>query len=94
MAPRIDTWYQTLSDPDLSDKHGETFKRIYQDHALLHADSDEIMEALYESLAGAGFRRDSRIANSVYCVTVYFFDSCHIFETPPSEAGEGDATAD
>jgi len=94
MAPRIDSWYQAQSDPDLSDKHGARFKRIYQEHASLHTDSDEIMEALYESLAGAGFRRDSKVANSVYTVTAYFFDSCHIFETPPDEVDETDAIAD
>jgi hypothetical protein len=93
MAPRIGSWYETQSDPDLSDKHGAKFRRIYLDHAALHADSDEIMEALYESLAGAGFRRDSKVANCVYAVTAYFFDSCHIFETPLDEVSETDAVA-
>lgn len=85
LAPRIDGWYETLVDPDTADKHGARFKRIYEGHAALHDDPDEIMEALYESLAGSGFRLESKLANSAFTVTAYFFDSCHIFKTPPDE---------
>ena len=94
LAPRIDSWYASLPDPDTADRHGARFERIYKDHANLHTDSDEIMEALYESLAGVGFRRDSKIANSVYTVAAYFFDSCHIFEIPPMEGGGTSVVAD
>lgn len=93
LATRIDAWYELLADPDVADKHGARFQSIYREHAAIHTEPDEIMEALYESLAGSGFRRDTRLANSVYAVTAYFFDSCHIFETPPAE-GTVDAAAD
>jgi hypothetical protein len=93
LATRIDSWYESLADPDVADKQSARFQSIYREHAALHTEPDEIMEALYESLAGSGFRLDTRLANSVYAVTAYFFDSCHIFETPPVE-GTADAAAD
>lgn len=93
LATRIDAWYESLADPDTADKHGARFQTIYREHAAIHTEPDEIMEALYESLAGSGFRRDSCLANSVYAVTAYFFDSCHIFETPQAE-GTVNAPAD
>jgi hypothetical protein len=86
LATRIDAWYESLADPDVADQHGARFQSIYREHAANHSDPDEIMEALYESLAGSGFRRNTLLANSVYAVTAYFFDSCHIFETPSAEA--------
>jgi hypothetical protein len=93
LATRIDAWYESLADPDVADRHGARFQSIYREHAAIHTEPDEIMEALYESLAGSGFRRDTLLANSVYAVTAYFFDSCHIFETPSAD-GTVDVAAD
>jgi hypothetical protein len=93
LATRIDAWYESLADPDVADQHGARFQSIYREHSAIHTEPDEIMEALYESLAGSGFRRDAVLANSVYAVTAYFFDSCHIFETPSPE-GAVDVAAD
>jgi hypothetical protein len=91
LATRIDAWYESLADPDVSDKHGARFQSIYRESAATHTEPDEIMEALYESLARSGFRLDSNLANSVYAVTAYFFDSCHIFEIPPDEGTDNAA---
>jgi hypothetical protein len=91
LATRIDSWYEEQGDPGLSDRHGARFSQICQDQTAHHSDPSEIMEGMYHSLAGSGFRLDSKLANSVYTVTSYFFDQCHIFETPPEEAGDTDA---
>jgi hypothetical protein len=51
----------------------------------------------YEALGGGSFRRLTSRANAVYAITVFFFDSCDIFEAPPIEqvrGGELDAVAD
>jgi hypothetical protein len=93
-APRIDYWYGQQSEADLYDRHGARFKEIYREHAVVHTSPTEIMEAIYISLAGPSFRMDDRLANSVYTVTSYFFDQCHIFETRPEEVGEIDVVAD
>lgn len=93
LAPHISYWYDAQGDPDLSDKHGRSFRTIYEEHATNHADSGEIMEAMYESLAGTGFRRNAALANAVYGVTAYFFDSCQIFEEPPESTGAQNAAS-
>ena len=95
MSPRIDTWYDEQGDPDLYDIHGARFRRIYLEHSSNHPGRpNEIMEGIYISLAGAGFKMSDTLANSVYTVTSYFFDRCHIFETPPEEEGDTNVVAD
>ncbi|MFK4790452.1 ABC-three component system protein [Microbacterium sp. ZW T5_56] len=90
LAPRIDRWYEESSDPGLYDAHGERFRALYRDARTVTSNSAEILERLYVSVAGANFRMDGKRANAAFAVVSYFFDSCHIFETPPS----ADAIAD
>ncbi|WP_448811715.1 ABC-three component system protein [Agromyces bauzanensis] len=91
MAPRIDRWYSESSDPTVFDAHGDRFKQLYLEARATVSDPTEILERLYVALAGPNFRMDSKRANAAYAVVSYFFDSCHIFETPP--AGGEDAAA-
>ncbi|MBF4561203.1 hypothetical protein ITJ43_03555 [Microbacterium sp. VKM Ac-2870] len=90
LAPRIDRWYEESSNPGLYDDHGERFRALYRDARAVTSNSAEILERLYVSVAGANFRMDGKRANAAFAVVSYFFDSCHIFETPPS----ADAIAD
>jgi hypothetical protein len=79
---RIDAWFDGLSEPDLRDHQGATFRQIYLESARVDADPRAILERIYISLGGNDFRIDSKRANAVYAVTSYFFDLCHIFEAP------------
>ncbi|WP_141214555.1 ABC-three component system protein [Rhodococcus sp. 06-1474-1B] len=90
LAPRIDRWYEKSSDPGLYDVHGERFRSLYRDARGITEVPAEVLERLYVSVAGANFRMDGKRANAAFAVVSYFFDSCHIFETPPSE--ETDST--
>ncbi len=83
MAGRIDRWYSDHSDPDLYDMHGERFRELYRDARALTDAPAEILERIYVAVAGANFRMDGKRANAAFAVASYFFDSCHIFETPP-----------
>ncbi len=83
MAPRIDKWYAEASDPGLLDAHGERFREIYLGARDVTTEAVEILERVYVAVAGANFRMDAKRANAAYAVVSYFFDSCHIFETPP-----------
>lgn len=85
LAPRIERWYAEHSDPDLSDRQGDRFRTLYGEVRARVSDPTEILERLYVSLAGTNFRMDAKRANAAYAVVAYFFDSCHIFETPPEE---------
>lgn len=93
MAPRIDNWYSAGADPGLADSHGERFGAIYRDVRALVEEPAEVMERLYVSVAGANFRMDARRAQAAFAVVAYFFDSCHIFDSPPAESGGPDAVA-
>lgn len=93
MAPRIERWYAEASDPALADIHGEKFKEIYQAARAVTSDPAEILERIYVSVAGGNFRMDGRRANAAFAVVSYFFDTCHIFESPLSEVGTADAPA-
>lgn len=88
LAPRIDVWYETFSDPSLYDSHGEAFRALYSNIRAITDEPAEILERLYVSLAGANFRMDGVRANAAYAVVAYFFDSCHIFRTPPPELAD------
>lgn len=85
LAPRIDRWYEESSDPGLYDTHGERFRTLYREARSVTEVPAEVLERLYVSVAGANFRMDAKRANAAFAVVSYFFDSCHIFETPPDE---------
>ena len=91
MAPRIDRWYADGSDPALADIHGEKFREIYLAARALTNNPAEILERIYVSVAGENFRLDDKRANAAFAVVSYFFDSCHIFESPLSDVGSADA---
>ncbi len=84
LAPRIDDWYAGASDPALSDTHGERFRALYREARAVTTEPAEILERLYVAVAGSDVRMDATRANAAYAVVSYFFDSCHIFEEPPS----------
>jgi len=93
MAPRIDRWYAECADPVLADSHGEKFKEIYKAARAVTDDAAEILERIYVAVAGGNFRMDRKRANAAYAVVSYFFDSCHIFESPLAEVGSADDPA-
>lgn len=98
LAPRIDRWYEGSSNPGLYDVHGERFRSLYREARVVTVVPAEVLERLYVSVAGTNFRTDGKRANAAFAVVSYFFDSCHIFETPPTdgtgpEAEESDALA-
>ncbi|WP_157183753.1 ABC-three component system protein [Nocardia takedensis] len=84
LAPRISEWYAGASDPALADSHGERFRALYRGARAVTTRPAEILERLYVGLAGSDVRMDATRANAAYAVVSYFFDSCHIFEEPPS----------
>jgi len=85
LYPRIDSWFDGLSDPDLRDHQGAKFREIYLESAAIDSDPRGILERIYVALGGNDFRLDPKRADAVYAVTSYFFDLCHIFEAPPAE---------
>ncbi len=91
--PRIDEWFTNQADPDLRERLGVRFQKVYEGHRLLNADTREVLERVYVSVGGSDFRLDGRRANSVYAVTSYFFDSCYIFEEPPPAYAGGPRVA-
>lgn len=93
MSARIDRWFDEASDPGLRDAASLKFRQIYDQHAEATDDPRERLERVYTSVAGSDFRLDSRRANAAYAIAVYFFDSCDIFEEPPSDFEEEQAVA-
>ena len=94
-APRIAKWFAEQSQPDLEDEIALKFRDLYIEHRNVTPVPGEILERLYESLAGPNIRHNTELANAVYAVTAYFFDACHIFEKPPEDfEGAGNASAD
>ena len=87
--PRINEWFVRQADPDLRDRLGVRFRKVYEGHRLLSADTRDVLERVYVSVGGSDFRLDSRRANAVYAVTSYFFDSCYIFDEPPADYSGG-----
>ncbi|MGW5752892.1 ABC-three component system protein [Nocardia rhamnosiphila] len=87
LAPQIDLWYEQASDPGLYDFHGERFRNLYEEARTVTVEPAEILERLYVALAGQNVRMDGTRANAAFAVVSYFFDSCHIFEMPPEQAG-------
>lgn len=95
LAPRIDRWYAESSEPELYDRHGDRFRSLYREVRSAATSPTEILERLYVSVAGENFRMDDKRANAAFAVVSYFFDSCHIFETPPGshESTQGATSA-
>jgi hypothetical protein len=97
LSKRIDAWFAEQADPGLRDAKARTFRKIYEQARRSTSDVREVVRAVYGALGGSDFDLSTRRANAVYAVTVYFFDSCDIFEAPPAdfEGGvAGDAATD
>ena len=92
-AARIDNWFAEQSSPDLRDVKASRFTKIYEQAKTATTVSSEIVEAIYTAIGGEGFRHSSSLANAVYAVTAYFFDSCDIFEEPPADHDSGGCTS-
>lgn len=88
LSPRIDKWFSEQPDPELRDKKARRFRVIYEEARNVTSKPGEIIQRLYVALGGSNFALSQDRANAVYAVTVYFFDSCDIFEEPDAE-GEG-----
>ncbi|WP_159080705.1 ABC-three component system protein [Nocardia suismassiliense] len=86
LAPRIDDWYTSSSEPGLFDVHGARFRALYEQARAVTTAPSEIIERLYAAVAGPNVRMDATRANAAFAVLSYFFDSCHIFEMP-TDAG-------
>ena len=93
LSIRIDEWFAKQADPQLRDAKARTFRAIYDEARRTTDDVREIVRAVYGELGGSDFDYSTPRANAVYAVTVYFFDSCDIFEEPPSDH-EGGALPD
>ena len=88
-ATRIDNWFAEQSSPDLRDTKASRFAEIYEQAKAATTVPSEIVEVIYTAVGGEGFRHSSSLANAVYAVTAYFFDSCDIFEEPPADHDTG-----
>lgn len=89
LSTRIDKWFSEQPDPNLRDKKADRFKAIYQDAQKDTSDVREVVRRVYGALGGQDFDLSTNRANAVYAVTVYFFDSCDIFEEPPNNSSRG-----
>lgn len=88
---RIDSWFAEQTDPGLRDAKAQRFHSIYQEARRATTDVREIVRYIYGALGGQDFDMSTKRANAVYAVTVYFFDSCDIFEEPPLGYSGGDS---
>lgn len=86
---RIDQWFNEQATPGLRDAKARRFRAIYEQARRASADPAEIVETIYVAIGGPNPRLSTPRANAVYAVTVYFFDSCDIFEEPPADYQEG-----
>ncbi|KNH21181.1 hypothetical protein ACU18_03210 [Arthrobacter sp. ZBG10] len=93
LAPRIERWYEESSDPNLADRHAKRFRALYQEAREVTGKPAEILERLYVFVAGPNFRMDGRRANAAFSVVSYFFDGCHIFETPVDDLGDQETSS-
>lgn len=97
LSSRIDRWFAEQADPALRDTKAASFRTIYEKTRQTTSDVREIVRRIYGALGGQDFDLSTKRANAVYAVTVYFFDSCDIFEEPPADYEGGvmnDATTD
>jgi hypothetical protein len=93
-AQRINQWFARQPDPGLRDIKAATFNQVYARALMATSDPGELVEAIYVALGGSDLRFSTKRANAIYAVTAYFFDSCDIFEEPPTCEGGPDAAAD
>lgn len=91
LSPRIDKWFSEQADPALRDAKAQRFRAIYQEARQATTDVREIVRYIYGALGGQDFDMSTKRANAVYAVTAYFFDSCDIFEEPPSDYFGGES---
>lgn len=89
LSPRIDNWFAGQADPTLRDAKAKRFRSIYEEAKKVTNEPYEIVSRIYIALGGSDFIKYKKRANAVYAITVYFFDSCDIFEEPPNEYPEG-----
>ena len=85
LSKRIDKGFAEQAQPGVRDAKARAFRAIYEQARLSTDDVREVVRAVYGALGGADFDLSTRRANAVYAVTVYFFDSCDIFEAPPAD---------
>lgn len=85
LTPRIEKWFSEQADPLLRDTKARQFREIYCEARRNTTDVREIVRRIYGALGGSDFDMSTKRANAVYAVTAYFFDSCDIFEEPPSD---------
>lgn len=90
LSARIDRWFSEQADPKLRDAKARRFRAIYDNARQVTQVSQELVNRIYGAVGGQDFRFSAKRANAVYAVTAYFFDSCDIFEEPPSEECGGD----
>ncbi|MCL2848754.1 MAG: hypothetical protein FWE61_01760 [Micrococcales bacterium] len=81
---RIDAWFGSQTDPGLRDSAARNFRQVYEAARRSTDVPSEIVETIYAKF-GSDPRLDQRLANAIYAVTAYFFDSCDIFEEPPAD---------
>ena len=97
LSRRLDAWFAEQADPGLRDAKARRVGMIYESARQVTNDVREIVRRVYGALGGPDFDMSTPRANAVYAATVYFFDSCDIFEEPPTDYDEGevrDVTAD
>jgi hypothetical protein len=92
LSADIDKWFARQAEPDLRDSKARRFRMIYEDAKRSTNDVREIIHRIYAALGGPDFNMSTPRANAVYAITVYFFDSCDIFEKPPDDYRGGDAS--
>ena len=92
-APIIDSWFDKNADPTLRDRCADRFREVYQEARLTTGVPSEVLYRLGLALAGSDFGADANLKASVNAVTVYFFDTCDIFEDPSGEPDGGDRDA-
>ncbi|WP_231871033.1 ABC-three component system protein [Peptidiphaga gingivicola] len=90
LSLRIDKWFAGQPDPGLRDAKARRFRQIYEEARRVTSDVREIVRRVYVALGGPDFDMWTKRANAVYAVTVYFFDSCDIFEEPPADFSIGE----
>lgn len=95
-AETIDSWFDRNADPTLRDRCANRFREVYEEARMASDHPSDVLYRLGVALAGADFGADHRVKASVNAVTVYFFDTCDIFEDPSGapDGGERDAAAD
>lgn len=89
LSSRIEKWFSEHAVPSLRDEKAASFREAYSRACKETQDSQEIVERVYVMLGGNNFRYSASRANAVYAITVYFFDSCDIFEDPRDGSQEG-----